>query len=391
MRRHYALAALLGTYLVFPAFATNVSVDCTGAPAPFTTITAALNTLDLVGPHTITVAGTCNEVVNLRARNNVTIDGGAPAPGAIHASGPGPLNIERSRGILLRRLTFSGGNRAVSVRLQSEVTIEGCSLESANTGLAVADASSVTVGGSLSVQAVNVHNNNLGISVDGSSLTAVGFLTVENSVSNGVNVEGGRLILQGQSNPSFGGPNVIHNNGGNGLFASGGADVDVNAANTIDSNTLNGAVAFESSTIDLSAAGTFVTSISNNARGGIAYIFNASGRILGATIQNNGSSGDPLRSGVSSAQNSAVIVDSAQVTGNSGPGVLVEAGGTLRLRATTVSASTDEPVRLHTGAKLELQTGNTLSGPGKNVVTCDGSSLLFGDDAGSVATDCKKP
>ena len=55
--------------------ATNVTVDCTGAPATFTSINAAMATLDVTGPHTITVIGTCTENVNVSGRDRLTIQG----------------------------------------------------------------------------------------------------------------------------------------------------------------------------------------------------------------------------------------------------------------------------------------------------------------------------
>lgn len=390
MRRHSVLAAIVGTFLVLPLGATNVSVDCTGAPAPFTTITSALNTLDLIGPHTITVAGTCNESVNLRSRNGVTIDGGSPVPGAIHAPAGFVVNVERSHGITLRRLTISGGVRAVNIRAQSEVTIDSTTLESSGTGLMVAEQSAVSIGGNLAVQAVLVHNNASGINVDGSSLTSGGNLTVENNTNNGVIADNARLLFLGQNSPTNGGPNAIRNNGGNGLFATAGSSVDFNGANNLDGNHFSGAIIFENATLECSGAGAFVTSFSNNGRTGAGWLFNASGRLIGSIVQNNGTPSDPLSSGVTSAQNSSVILDSVQISGTNGMGVSVEAGGMVRLNVTTVSNNIAEPVRLRTGSKCELQPGNVLTGTGKNVVTCDGSSLLFGDDAGSVKTDCKK-
>jgi hypothetical protein len=63
---------------LFPtaAVATNVAVDCaTGG-----SINAALASLDSVGPHTITVTGTCTEDVNVNLRNQLTIQ----APYCLH-------------------------------------------------------------------------------------------------------------------------------------------------------------------------------------------------------------------------------------------------------------------------------------------------------------------
>jgi hypothetical protein len=192
-----------------------------------------------------------------------------------------------------------------------------------------------------------------------------------------------------QSGPLPGGINAIMNNGGNGIFAHAGTTVDLNGKNSVTGNTLNAALAFQSSTINTTGSPGLETTFANNTRGGVAMIFNSGGRFVRAIVQNNGD-GNPLASGITSSQNSAVLFESSTISGTNGPGVLAEAGGFVRMFSDSISGNTGEPIVLRTGAIAELGTGNTIDpGSGKNAVTCDASAILFGDGS-DVPADCKK-
>jgi hypothetical protein len=118
-------------------------------------------------------------------------------------------------------------------------------------------------------------------------------------------------------------------------------------------------------------------------------IFNSNSRLVGALVQNNGDGG-ALASAVTSGQNSSVLINGSTISGTNGPGVIVEAGGFIRLFGDSISGNSGEPIVLRTGAIAELQTGNTIDpGSGKNAVTCDATAILFGDGS-DVPTDCKK-
>jgi hypothetical protein len=152
---------------------------------------------------------------------------------------------------------------------------------------------------------------------------------------------------------------------------------------------LNGILVFDGATLDLSGSPGFGPIVANNLRGGVAAIFNAAMHVGNATIQNNGASGDPLSSGVTSETNATARVDTSTIAGTAGPGIIVGTGGLLRLTSTNVSGNSAEPIQLRTGAIAELFAGNTLDGPGHDVVTCDTTVILTGEGA-NVPTDCKK-
>src|SRR5262249_2001139 len=92
------------------------------------TIQGALGALDVTGPHTITVTGTCNEAVNIGNRERVTIDGGGTT--VINATGTGASainvggakkikssGVERTAGAFSRRVAPGRGSwRAIGGR-----------------------------------------------------------------------------------------------------------------------------------------------------------------------------------------------------------------------------------------------------------------------------------
>ncbi len=384
--------AVLSLFVSTALHATNLTVDCTGAPATFTSVNAAMNTLDVTGPHTITVIGTCTENVSISGRDRLTIQGSNVTPSGIHAATPaGPaVDVVRAHGITLRTLTLSAGNRTLSAHNQSELTLQGITIENATgSGLTILDETLVTLGGNLAAQAVLVHNNFIGITIDNGSLVSNGLLTVENNTLTGIDVDAGSLVLLGQRPGPSGGMNVIHANGGNGIAAHARSKLEINAKNSIDGNTLNAILVFDGATLDLSGQPGFGPIVANNLRGGVAAIFNAAMHIGNATIQNNGSAGNPLSSGVTSETNATARVDTSTITGTAGPGIIVGTGGLLRLTSTNVSGNTAEPILLRTGAIAELFAGNTLDGPGNNAVSCDTTVILTGEGA-NVPTDCKK-
>src|SRR5206468_1952252 len=146
MRIRLAIISLL---VCSALHATNLTVDCTGAPAPFTSITAAMNTLDAIGPHTITVIGTCTENVSISGRDRLTIQGSNITPSGIHAATPGgpAVDVARAHGITLRQLTLSGGNRTLSAHNQSELTLQTITIGNATgSGLTILDETLVNAG-----------------------------------------------------------------------------------------------------------------------------------------------------------------------------------------------------------------------------------------------------
>lgn len=389
MRLRSSFVVLL--FCAWPLFATTVTVDCTGAPATFTSINVAVGTLDFIGPHTVNIIGVCNENVSLFGRDRITFDGSPTIPSGIHAPAGTVVNVQHAHTILFRRLTISGGGRGIWAHAASDIALLGVTIENTGSGLTVWDKSFCTVGGNQPSQFVTVHNCSYGILLDDASLTSNGFLTVENNTVQGLDVETARVVFIGEQNlPQPGGQNIVRNNGAHGIFAKGSTNIDIIGRNLFSGNALNAILLFQNATADIAAsAGGYTTTMENNGRGGAAAIFNSTLRLTGVIIQNNGD-GSSLASGVTSAQNSSALVSATQITGTNGAGVIVEAGGMIRLAGTTVTGSTAAPFLLRTGGIAELQAGNTLDpGTGKYAIQCDATTVLFGDGA-DVPTDCKK-
>jgi hypothetical protein len=355
-----------------PLHAATATVDCSGAtPGAFTSINAALATLDAFGPHTINVSGTCIENVAIRNHDRITLQGVPTA--TVQAPVGVAMLVQRSRNLTLRHLTIRNGARALFVTTQSEAVIEDVVLENSGNGLVVDNDSIVTSGGPLLAHALNIHGHGFGVVLDGATFFANGNVTIENN-GTGVDAEASRLAFIGSPTAV----NLIRNNTGNGIFAHGGTDLDFRGTNTIEGNALDGILAFENTSVDVLGS----TTINANLRGGIALIFNSSGRLANVTLTNNGTAGDPFSSGVTSAQNSSLIVNVSTISGTAGPGVIVEAGGMARVFSTTSDA-----MRVSTGGILELQAGNTIAGNPQ--VACDSTATIFGEGSG-VTTDCKK-
>src|SRR5262252_9022299 len=88
--RLFSLFSLLGS-LMFPgsAMAANVAVDCSGqTPGAFSSLQAALDSLDVTGPHFISVTGTCTENVNIFNRQRISIFAASGQTATINAANP---------------------------------------------------------------------------------------------------------------------------------------------------------------------------------------------------------------------------------------------------------------------------------------------------------------
>jgi hypothetical protein len=294
----------------------------------------------------------------------------------------GPVfSIDRSKQVVLRRMTISGTNRGVFVHAQSEVTLDGVVVDGFLNGLAIFEESSVMTGGPSAAQAVTIRNGVTGVFVDNSGFGSNGLLTIENNNGPGISAQGARVVLAGNASS----PNAIRNNNGHGIFATMGSRIGITGPTTLSGNQLNAVLAFEGSVAEF-----FGTTMENNVRGGAAAIFNSSMRFTNTIVRNNGTDGDPLSSGVTSAENSSVLIGSTQITGTLGPGVLAEAGGMVRLGTVTISGGTTYPVRLRSGALAEIQAGNAVTGTTHQLIHCDNTGLLFGDNAKDLASNCKR-
>lgn len=380
--------------------ADDVAVGCPGgAPAIFTSISDALYTLDPVGPHTITVTGSCVENVVIAQRSNLHIaaPGGQSADITPPPTGEGPtVSILGSRNILLQRLVIFGGGQAVHITRGSVAEIQETRIENNwGEGILVDENSFASLGGSggPAPSIVISGNGGHGLSVIGSEVSITGNGTIENNGGNGIRVDGGRLNLVG----SPAGNAVLNNAVGVNLF--NGAAAEFIGETTISNNGLVGVGVGTgaSAVFRLSDDGApAVTTIEGHDLVGITATRMASVLMIGPhLIGNNGTPGWPS-SGIRIAEVSSLRTQSGgggttgpQITGNSGPGVLVEDNASITLHRSTISGNMDEGVLLARLSVARFLTLNTLDGNGAADLSCDQSSLVSGDLTGVTTVDCK--
>jgi len=336
----------LATILLLPgaAWATNVSVDCNAGGS----INAALSGLDLEGPHTITVTGTCHESVAIVDRERLTIQ----APGgqtATIVSDPFDVAIFilRSRSIFLRRLVLTGGSVGLFVQ-RSEVQVNGSTIQNnSDVGVFVNQLSSLQFGSNI------VQNNGDGITVAQTSRANINGGTVQNNAGSGI-------TLANSSAANIGGV-TIQNNGGFGVFA------------------------FHTSSFQM-----FGSTIVGNGSTGVRVQETSHGEIVGNIIRNNGAA-DPSSPGgvVLSEGGEAFIEGGNDISNNTGPGVLAFTHGTLSsLGGNTINNNTAEGVLLRRQSVGQFFAADTISGNAAANLACDTTSLAAGDLTGLTNFRC---
>ena len=154
MHRLFSRTAFLSflalSLLLFPvaASAIDVSVDCTGStPSAYTTLQAAIDSLDLIGPHTVhVIQGPCVENVWIIDHQRLTIQGEGSMMTLDGASSGPVLGISGSTGIHLLSLAITSGTPGITMDRASEVTIENSSVTGSGQGIAVNGNSSIEQG-----------------------------------------------------------------------------------------------------------------------------------------------------------------------------------------------------------------------------------------------------
>jgi hypothetical protein len=409
---------------------TSVNVDCSGSnPQAFHSINAALNTLSLVGPNTITVSGTCHENVALLQRDRLTIQTVAGHFATIENTATPPaitLYIAGSHNIVLNNLIIEGGAPALYVSnsssatlvqnctvqnsmadgldidMQSELTIQNSTIKNnAAEGVFISNGSQLTLA-TYPAQRIRITGNGFGgggnggggLEIDGSQVQLnFGVLTVDGNAGAGISMDGGRLQFYGGNADSPGriennntgitmndaasatlwGAFNIHNNGSTGILVSGSSSITL--LSTVDSHGQNAA-----------------TTIDGHSTIGLALSQSSSAQIYGAhVISKNGSaSANPGSSGGISLEGSSLTIGGGtHVSSNVGPGIRLAVKDDLIMFDMSVSENTEEGV-----LETNLSGGGfymplTFSGNGGGSVLCDNSSVAFGDAASIPGVDCK--
>lgn len=416
------LLAVASFLLPTAARAANVTVDCSGAtPGAFSSITAALNTLNSEGPNAITVMGTCTENVVIDNRERLNIQAPSGQTATINAADPSQpvLEIFASHGIVLMGLVLQGGQTGLELDGASEVFIQGFTVQNNSSdgvvvqggnvlivqdstiqnnggnGLSDAAGSSVTLA-TFPAQRIRILGNaGDGIDVDGSFLQVnFGTLDVENNAGAAIAQLGGRLLV-------FGGGSV---SGGN-LFQGNGEGIDVfNAGsaqffgrNTIRNNgdvglqVLGSSVAFNGRILP---DGTFnATVIEGHATVGVNVVRLGELTMNGPhQIQNNGTAtADPtLRGGIRMIRGSLTLTRGVQISNNTGPGIRADQNTGVSVTSITDSNNSEQGVKVGRQSVAGFFPPLTIVGNGVASISCDTTSLVFGDLTGITNINCNQ-
>jgi hypothetical protein len=398
-----------------PAWATfvNLQVVCPGgAPGAFPTISAALATMDPNDSNTITVTGTCSDNIFIDKFERLFIQSAPGQTATIVAANPSGIVLHtfQSTGILLVGLTFQGGSTGVLLNQGSNVTMIDCTMQqNSNEGLhaqmgsiLVMENSTIqdnqgngvsAAGGSDVNFATNpnqririLRNGGDGINLDGSNMQVnFGVLDVENNAGAAIFQTGGRMLI---FDGGVDGGNLFQGNG-EGIDVLNAGSAQFFGKNTIRNNGDAG-VQILGSSVAFNGRGTI---IEGHATLGVNVVRQGELTMVGPhLIQNNGSAtADPtLRGGIRVVRSSLTLRNGVQVIGNVGPGIRVDFNAGAMLSTATVSNNTEDGVHVDRQSVSQFVPPITITGNGAASVSCDTTSLVFGDLTGITGLDCSR-
>ena len=353
-------------------------VDCSGTnPYAYPNINAALPN---AGPGAfILVTGACNENVFLFGQNALNLGAFFGYTATIN----GNISINNSQNIFLYGLNVTNAaGDGIDVGNSSSVTLDNCASNgNAGVGLGVSGASNVTVNvaGTFDNNAhggINIFSNSIvsiftwsGLTVDISgnggpgvwasqaSFLTFGHTTIANNTSGPGSNPGYGIELLGGARGQIGtvsGPNMVTGNQAGGAYLQENSEISFWAGNYSNIIQGNGPVGVAAG---LGSQVTFFNSaqISGHTTAGVDLYANSQAYFSGAnTVQGNGSSADARSAGIRVDGNSEAFLRGGQVSGNTGPGVLV-----------LVNSSADF-------------SGVSFSG-NNGVIACDSSSTMVSD------------
>jgi parallel beta-helix repeat protein len=417
-------AAIASAFILSPpGRAANLQVICPGGgPGAFHSITAALSTLNPNDANTITVSGNCVENVFIANFERLLIQSAFGQTATITAADPSGIVVQtfQSIGIGLSGLVIQGGSAGVLLNQGSNVTIVNCTIQgnsgdgldmqmastlvmenstirdNQGTGMSVAVGSNATLATNPNERIRVLGNGGDGIDVDGSYLQVnFGTLDVENNAGAAIAQLGGRMLI-------FGGGSI---NGGN-LFQGNGEGIDIfNAASAqfFGRNVIraNGDVGLQilASSAAFNGNGTLpdgtpnVTVVQNHNTVGVNIARLGELTMRGPhQVENNGSSvaDSTLRGGIRVNRGSLTLGNGVQISGNTGPGIRADQNTGTSITNATISGNTEEGVHLDRQSVAGFFQPLSIVGNGLTSISCDTTSLLFGDLTGVAGISCMR-
>jgi Right handed beta helix region len=410
--------------LVFPSLgrAANLQVVCPGGgPGAYASVSAALSVLDPHGPNSITVSGTCVENIFVDKFERLFIQSAPGQTATITAADPSGIVLQtfQSTGILISGLVFQGGSTGVLLNQGSNVTIVNCTMQrnsgdglgmqmastlvmenstlqdNQGNGMSVAVGSNATMATNPNERIRVLRNGGDGIDVDGSFFQVnFGTLDVENNAGAAIAQFGGRLLIFGDG---VGGGNLFQNNGeGIDVFEAGSARFF--GRNVIRNNGDVGLQILGSS-VAFTGGGTLpdgslrATVIEGHATVGV-NVFRLGELTMSGPhkIQNNGSvTGDPtLRGGIRMNRGSLTLNNGVQISNNVGPGIRADFNTGASFGSVTVTNNSEAGVRVGRQSVGGFVAPLTFAGNGEASISCDNTSLIFGDLTGVANIECNR-
>lgn len=421
MNRRVTLSmVVLCLALSLSASAANVSVTCGKSQAgTFPSINAALNSLNPAGPNLITVQGTCKENVFLFYFQRLTIQGVSGQTAVIqNAANPADIVLQAwgCRGLVLQNLVIQGGTFGLLVNESSEAVIQNLvstnnssdgivaqvdstlgidnskSINNGGNGLTVSAAANSTLSTQPGETILFSGNAGNGVDVDAAYLQVnFGALHVQNNAGAAVFVDNGQLLIFGAN--GAGASNVFENNGeGIDLF-------DTSSARFFGNNLIqnNGEVGFQ--VVGGSSAEFFAFTLQDGSIGqtivqghtgpGVNVVRSSAATFNGPNlIRQNGSATDVFSSGIR-VERSSLTLDGARVGGNTGPGILAGQGSAISvLDGAAIQTNSGDGINLTIQSNVGLTQPVTISGNGGSSISCDPTSVAFGDLTGIKNVNC---
>jgi len=390
------MLATLATVLPIPARADNsgkITIRCDKSK----TIADAL-AQQQGGPLTVEVVGTCFEHVTVR-RSDVTFVAGAPGA-AIQGtdSKVDTLTVIADR-FVLDGLSVSGGRNGIVVTGGSQAQLRNCTARASGSGIVGGIGILFSQGASGSVDSCNSSGNPAdGIMLDG-AIVAMTNSTFKGNARNGVFVFGASTSRIGFTNAFVPGPNIISDNGANGIHLTQNS-LGLIFGNTVTGNGTNpnsplgrfGVLLFHSRA-DLPGRNT----ITGNFGAGI-LLTGSTGVIgdpgFGLPSDNtiSGNSTAAPSGGVVLGLASAAVVRNATIQANNGAGLNLAGRSTVSMFSGIVTTNTINGLQLSQGSTVLFQNVPPLASIGGNTGTdllcLDGESSFTGPLTGSPTITC---
>jgi hypothetical protein len=397
------------------AIAADLTVICpNGGQGAYPSITAALNAItNNGGPNSINVSGTCTENIFILNQSNLNV---FATPGKtaviVNAADPAQITVQLfgSRIVSFSGLSIQGGAPGVLVNNGSDLSMTNTVIENnpgggvgaqgrssvdlessiirnnGGPGLEIGDSSE----GTLSTAPDQILNNNgPGIVVDTAGYIQFNFggHIIQGNTGAALTASGGRVVI-------FSGSPTIFRNNGSGLDFETGSSAELFGENTIQNNGPFGVTVEASSVrfhpIFANGANTGST-ITGHSSAGVTVSHAGELTLDGPhSVTGNGSSPASNAGGIRVERSALTLLNGAAVSSNVGIGILADANSAIVLgpMASTTN-NTGTGIRLKHKSLVGLTAPITIRGNGNSNITCDSTSLAYGQLGGITGVQCE--